>query len=357
MIISFRYYRSSINFPGAVLSALIMLSVMVRSYAQEAPCLERLSDAEQLFQMGIFEDVSVLLEECLDSYEPAEKQRAYKLIVLSRYMNDDIVAAEETMHKLLKEFPSFVPADDDPVDFQFVYSTFRVKKLCDIGLVLGPELAWGTITEPWSPFSERFRYNPGFPGYAAGVRINFFITKNLLINTQPVFSSYKFRIHYATPVNGILQMDQKEQHMLIEIPLYVQAELFKSRIKPYFKAGGMIGYLLSSNINGNIERFDTAGDEIIFTTDNNTQDNKNFRNNLNYFVGGGIGMNIDLNKFRIFTELNWHHSVNEILKQGTNRFDQSSLWTVGWFDSDFRLNKVSLRIGITKSIYWIKKQK
>jgi len=357
MIVSPRYHRPSGRVSGAVLSGIILLSVMIRSYAQEDPCTGRLSDAEQLFQLGVFEDVATLLEECLDTYEPAEKQRAYKLIILSRYMNDDITTAEETMHALLKEFPSFVPADDDPVDFQFVYSTFQVKKLCDIGLVLGPELVWGNISEPWSPFSDRFRYNPGFPGYAAGARINFFITKNLFINTQPVFSSYTFNIHYEAPVNGILQLYQKEQHMLIEIPLFVQAEFFKSRITPYIKAGGMIGYLLSSTTQSNIERFDATGDEIIFTTDNNTQDNKEYRNNLNYFVGGGIGMNIDLNKFRIFAELNWHHSINEILKKETNRYDQNTLWTEGWFDSDFRLNKVSLRIGIAKSIYWIKKQK
>jgi hypothetical protein len=351
-----RYY-SFIRFSCRILLCMSLISGMTRSYAQTEECLNRLNQAEELFQLGIFEDVSVLLEECLGSYEPADKKRAYKLIVIARYMNDEVTAAEETMHAMLKEFPSFKPDNNDPVDFQLVYNTFQVKKLFDLGIVLGPEMAWGIISEFWSPFDDRYKYLPAGPGYNAGAQINYYITSYLTINSQPAISSYSYGIRYNSPINSVLQLNHKEHHFSFEIPLYAQMEFFKTRIKPYIKLGGMAGVLLSSTTKSNVERYDPMNNEIIFTSEENEKNNKQFRNDMNYFVGGGIGMNLELNNYRLFAELDYHQTVNKIMKRGSNRFEQNSLWTEGWFDPDFRLQKLSFRIGIMKSIYLVRKQK
>jgi len=332
-----------------------MLSFNIHS--QPTNCLQRLANAESLFQTGIFEDIPEILEECLDSYEPSEKLKAMKLIVLSRYMNDDVTGSEETMQLLLKEFPLFTPDAGDPVDFQFVYNEFQVKRLVDVGIFLGTETAWGIITEPWSPFADEYTYAPGFPGYSAGVQLNFHINNNFVINTQPALSSYKFRIHYNEPINGILYLKQNEQQTLIELPLYFQAEFLKSHVKPYAKLGGSIGFLISSSTTSSIERYDPTYDEFIYSSGDIKNNNKEFRTSPIFFIGGGIGLNVDFNKYRFFTELNYHQSVNEMLKKGSDRYTQQSLWTEGWFDSDFRLNKASLRVGFVKSFYWIKKRK
>jgi hypothetical protein len=344
--------------PSFPLSLLLSLVLSFNLYSQQPTnCLQRLVDAESLFQTGIFEDIPDILEDCLRSYEPQEKQRALKLIALSRYMNDDITGAEETMRLLLKEFPLFKPDASDPIDFQFVYNEFKVRRLFDIGIFAGSGTAWGIITEPWSPFADEFTYAPGFPGYDIGSQISFHIIKNLVINSQPALSSYKFRIHYDSSINGILDLKQSEQQTLIELPLNVQVEFLQSHIKPYFKLGGTIGFLISSNTKSSIERYDPTYDETIFTSGDIINDHKEYRNNLIFFAGGGIGLNIDFNKYRLFTELNYHQSLNEMLKKGSNRYDQESLWTEGWYDSDLRINKVSLRVGFVKSFYWIKKRK
>jgi hypothetical protein len=340
-----------------ILSLPLSLCLSFSVHPQPTHCLQRLADAESLFQTGIFEDIPDILEDCLRSYEQPEKLRALKLLVLSRYMNDDITGAEETMHQLLKEFPQFKPDINDPVDFQYIFHTFTVKRLISVGIFAGSETAWGIITEPWSPFADEYLYAPGFPGYAVGPQINFHITKNLVINSQPALSSYKFRIHYESPINGILDLKQQEQQMLIELPLNIQFEFLKSRVKPYFKLGGTVGLLMSSHTKSNIERYDPVNNEITFTSGDIRNDNTEFRNNLFFFAGGGIGMNIDFNKNRFFVELNYNQSLNEMLKEGSNRYDQASLWTEGWFDSDFRINKASLRAGFVKSFYLIRTHK
>ena len=68
-------------------------------------------------------------------------------------------------------------------------------------------------------------------------------------------------------------------------------------------------------------------------------------------------MNIDFNKNRFFVEINYNQSLNEMLKKGAKRYDQTSLWTQGWFDSDFRINRASLRLGFVKSFYLVRKHK
>src|SRR4030042_3264942 len=343
--------------PSPLLLFALSLCLSFSVHSQPTHCLQRLADSESLFQTGIFEDIPDILEDCLRSYEQPEKLRALKLLVLSRYMNDDITGAEETMHQLLKEFPQFKPDINDPVDFQYIFHTFTVKRLISVGIFAGSETAWGIITEPWSPFADEYLYAPGFPGYAVGPQINFHITKNLVINSQPALSSYKFRIHYESPINGILDLKQQEQQMLIELPLNIQFEFLKSRVKPYFKLGGTVGLLMSSHTKSNIERYDPVNNEITFTSGDIRNDNTEFRNNLFFFAGGGIGMNIELNKSRFFVEINYCQSLNEMLKKDAKRYDQSSLWTEGWFDSDFRINKASLRAGFVKSFYLIRTHK
>jgi hypothetical protein len=343
--------------PSPILPIAFSLFLSFNAFSQTTNCLQRLSDAESLFQTGIFEDIPDILEECLDTYQPPEKLKAMKLIVLSRYMNDDVNGSEETMHLLLKEFPLFKPDAGDPVDFQYVYNTFQVQRLVDAGIFLGSETAWGIITEPWSPFTDEFNYAPGFPGYSLGAQINYHLTKNLVLNSQPALSSYKFRIHHDSPINGILDLKQQEQQTIIELPINIQAEFLKSRIKPYVKLGGTIGFLMSSNTKSTIERYDPVNGGTIFTSREIINDHKEFRKNMVFLAGGGIGLNVDFNKYRFFSELNYHQSFSGILKKGANRYDQVNLWTEGWFDSDFRINKVSLRFGFVKSFYWIRKKK
>ena len=85
------------------------------------------------------------------------------------------------------------------------------------------------------------------------------------------------------------------------------------------------------------------------------RDHQEFRNSLYYFLGGGIGVRINLKKSYIFTEVDYHISLNKTLKKGTDRYDQTNLWTHAWIDSDFGLMNTSIRVGIARSIYTIKK--
>jgi hypothetical protein len=117
----------------------------------------------------------------------------------------------------------------------------------------------------------------------------------------------------------------------------------------------MIGLLIASGTESNIGRLDPLTRESIYITETISRDNLDERKKIHYYPGGGIGMKINYNKTCFFIEANYHQSLNEILKKGTNRFDQNSVWTEGWFDSDFRLSKASIRVGFVKKFFLIRK--
>ena len=160
-----------IQFLKIPLTAVFMVFLLSVSYAQDEDCLDRLEEAENMFNTGVFEDIPGLPDQCIKTFEAKDKLKAFRLIILAQYLNDDIAAAEETMHELLKEFPDYKPAINDLADYQLVYRSFKVKNVFDIGGFTGPVLGFGSITEPWSPFNSTFTYSIASPGIVAGKKL------------------------------------------------------------------------------------------------------------------------------------------------------------------------------------------
>jgi hypothetical protein len=341
----FRFILALFIFPG--------FTVLTRAQSQD--CITKLNGAETLFNNGIFEEVPPMLEDCMDLYSESNKQRAYRLIILAHYMNDDVMAAEEAMYLLLKEFPDYRPAANDLIDFHYVYNSFAVKKSMDLGITLGPAWTSGRIIEPYSPFSGKFAYRPSGPGIFAAAFIDIPLTPLLSLNTEPGYLLAKYEIRYEDqPVGGIYNIEQTETNSLIQLPVYAKATFLENQFQLFAKAGFLLGYLTGSKTQSKMETLDPDG-TINYTTESIQQDHLSFRNSLHYFLGGGIGMKVNFKKSYLFTEADYHISLNKTLKNGTNRYDQPNLWSQGWIDSDFALRTFSVRVGMAWSIYTIKK--
>ena len=335
-------------------SALILIATAV-SWAQGQDCLTKLDGAESMFNNGLFEEVPSLLEDCLDLYSESDKQKAYRLIILANYMNDDIAAAEESMYLLLKEFPDYQPDADDLVDFHYIFNSFHVNRSLDVGVTLGPAWTFGRIIEPFSPFSDKFTYRTDGPGFFAAAYLDIPLYLLFSINTQPGYLLAKYRIHYDSPINGIFSIEQSETNSFIQLPVYGKATFLQGQVQLFAKAGFVLGYLTSSKTQSRMEKYDPASGSIDYSTEILQLDHKEFRNSLYYFLGGGLGLKINFKKTYLFTEMDYHISLNKTLKKGTNRYDQPNLWTHGWIDSDFALSNISVRVGVARSIYTIKK--
>ena len=113
--------------------------------------------------------------------------------------------------------------------------------------------------------------------------------------------------------------------------------------------------MTGSKTESKIERLDPATGNIVYTKPGTQRDHIEFRNRLYYFLGGGAGLKLNFKKAYLFTEIDYHVSLNKTFKKGTNRYDQNNLWAQAWVDSDFGLNNISIRVGMAWSIYTIKK--
>jgi hypothetical protein len=337
-----------------ILSATLFFFATFVSRAQSQDCLTKLDGAETLFNNGIFEEVPPLLEDCMDLYSENDKKKAYRLIILAYYMNDDIPAAEESMYLLLKEFPDYKPAANDLVDFQYIYNSFEVRKSLDVGITLGPAWTDGRIIQPFSLFSQKFSYRPDGPGFFAAAYLDIPVNEVFSINTEPGYLLARYKIHYENLIDGIVRIDQSETNSLIQLPVYGKVTFLQGQVQLYAKAGFMLGYMTSSKIQSNVERYNVQG-VLDYSSETVRQDHLAFRNSLYYYLGGGAGMKLNFKKTYLFTEVDYHISLNKTLKAGTNRYDQPNLWTYAWIDSDFSLSHISVRVGIARSIYTIKK--
>ena len=101
-------------------SLLTFLFCVSELIGQEADCLERLDNAEILFNSGIFEDIPLLIEDCIEYYSEENTKKAYRLIVLAYYMNDEVESAELAMQYLLSDYPEYKPPLGDQAEYQFV---------------------------------------------------------------------------------------------------------------------------------------------------------------------------------------------------------------------------------------------
>ena len=338
--------------PKFILTTSFIVLAATVSWTQEQDCLTNLDGAETLFNSGLFEEVPLLLEDCMELYSETDRQKAYRLIILAQYMNDDIAAAEESMYLLLKEFPDYKPTASDLVDFQYIYNSFEVKKSLDLGITLGPAWTFGRIIEPFSPFSDNFTYPANGPGIFAAAYLDIPVNQIFSINTEPGYILARYKIQYENPINGIYRIEQSETSSLIQLPVYGKFTFLESQLQLYGKAGFLLGFMTSSKTESSTERLGaTSG----ITSQSVQLDHLEFRNSLYYFLGAGFGLKINFKKTYLFTEVDYHISLNKTLKSGKNRYDQTNLWNQGWVDSDFGLSTVSLRVGIARSIYTIKK--
>jgi len=327
-----------------ILTTSFLLLVTANTWAQEQDCLSKLDGAETLFNNGLFEEIPALLEDCMELYTETDKKKAYRLIILAHYMNDDVTAAEESMYFFLKEFPDFQPAAIDLVEFQYIFNSFSVRRSLDLGVTIGPAWTSGRIIEPFSPFSDKFTYRASGPGLSAAAFIDIPVNPMFSINTEPGYLLAKYEIRYKDAINGIYNIEQSETSSLIQLPVYAKVTFLESTMQLYAKAGFLLGFMTGAKTQSNIN-----------TQPSIELDHMEYRNRLYYFLGGGAGLKINFKKTYLFTEVDYHVSLNKTLKEGTNRYDQPNLWTQGWIDSDFGLNTLSIRVGMAWSIYTIKK--
>jgi hypothetical protein len=126
--------------PNLKLPALfLILSCSVFILSGQEDCSSKLVEAQRLYRQGLIEDIPQLLQPCIESgFTRAQRNEAYKILILAYLFDGNQYNAENTMVDFLKKNPEYEVMPNDPVEFISLFETFRTMSVFSFGLNFGP---------------------------------------------------------------------------------------------------------------------------------------------------------------------------------------------------------------------------
>ena len=88
----------------------------------------------------------------------------------------------------------------------------------------------------------------------------------------------KLGMQYEKTINDIYAIDQSEKNIRLNLPLNSRFVFFDTRFQLYLKFGGLGSYLITSDTESKIERYDPVSGGLINTTENIRRNHADFRN-------------------------------------------------------------------------------
>jgi len=349
---------SRVSIAGLYLLILFVIQFYSLS-AQDEECAFTLREAEQLYNQGLIENIPQMLQSCIEKgFSREDRLSAYKLIILCSLYNDDLELAHDQMLAFLKKYPEYELTPTDPEEFRFLFEEYKTRPIFDYGIFVGTNWAHGITVEPYSPLDQhgdRLRYRPDNVGLQVGALLNFYITNNIQVSLEPMYTQKLIRLDHADEiVNDLIRPERFERQSFVDLPLTFTYDFNLGRFRPYARAGGQFSYLFEAKTSSVTGFLDSSGNLIL---ENSGPDedmlnyyNKEYRNKFNYSIlfGGGIKLKINKGYFYLDTRYN----IGLSLLNTGNRFDlHEQIFKYLCTDSDFRLNNFMITFGFVRSFY------
>ena len=135
---------------AAMLLLVFSLAFQLPVLSQEN-CTNTLQEARNYYEQGLVEKIPQLLAPCLEEgFSRAQKIEAYKLIILAHLFNYDQIEAETTMEEFLRKFPEYEIMPDDPVEFVYLFESYRTTSVFSVGITAGANITDPRIIEPFT---------------------------------------------------------------------------------------------------------------------------------------------------------------------------------------------------------------
>jgi hypothetical protein len=324
-------------------------------------CSLKLQEAQKYYDQGMIDEIPNILSPCIETgFTRAQKIEAYKLIILSYLFNDDQFEAERTMVEFLKKFPEYEIMPNDPVEFVYLYESYRTTSVFSFGLLAGINLTNPRIIEPYTVFdiNNVTLENIMKPGFQVGLGIGRYISKRMLMNLEFYFTEnqYSFTDKLKMPLAGgndaINSVSYNEKIYKAEFPLTFTYEFSIKKVHYFFRTGASVAKITKAT--GTPSR--RYSEELPPVTGEKS-DITDYRNTILYsgIVGGGFRYKIP--KGVISLELRANIGLNNIVKSDM-RYNNYELYSKFYYlDDDFSLNTFSLTAGYYFSFYKPKKQR
>jgi hypothetical protein len=328
--------------------------------AQTNDCANKIQEAQKLYDQGLIEEIPQMLAPCMETnFTRVQKIEAYKIIILSYLFDDNQFEAERTMVEFLKKFPEYEIMPNDPVEFVYLFESYRTTSVFSFGMSAGFNLTNPRIMEPYSVFdlkeaklSDRTR-----TGFQVGVGVGNYLSRNMLLNVEFLFAEnqYSFtdelRIPLAGGNDGINSVVYKEKLYKVELPVSLSYE-FTGRKVHYFVRTG----LSLASITGVTGVATREFSEEAQAVTGETQDMSIYRRKMLYSALLGTGIRYKVPRGVLTLDLRANFGMNNIVKPEKRYLNQQMITRSYYLDDDFSLTTFSLSAGYYFSFYKPKKQ-
>jgi hypothetical protein len=350
------------NNPGKISKTLILMTFLVfytfALYSQD-DCGTKIQEAQKYYDQGMIEEIPKMLAPCMESgFTHNQKIEAYKLIILSYLFDDNQFEAEKTMVEFLKKYPEYEIMPNDPVEFVYLFESYRTTSVFSFGLTAGFNLTDPRVIQPYSVFDLRnvSMKNTMKPGFQVGIGVGRYISRKMFFNLEFKFTEnrYGFKDEIITPLpgtDGITSVTYSERLYKIMLPLSLSYEFNAKKVHYFLRTGFSVGKI--TGVTGIASR--KYAEEMPAITEE-TQNMSYYRKNMLYTALIGTGIRYKVPRGVLTVELRTNLGLNNIVRPERRFENQQQIDKSYYIDDDFSFNSFSLSAGYYFSFYRPKKQ-
>ena len=334
-----------------IISFIFLILSSFISFSQEDECAFKLREAEKLYQQGLIEEIPELIGNCLESgFNKEDKLQAYKLLILTYLFEDEVQSAENAMFEFIKKYPEYEIVPTDPVDFVYLYESYKAVPIVSFGATLGGSYSIATVKEPWGTNNLNGAlgsYNHSGMGLQFGLKFNVFIHDKIEFNSEILYTQNKFEF-YDENFLGIYTQSFDEMQIRLDIPLTFTYDFdLHKKIKTFVRGGLCMGilmddYVLASNT------YNDNSLEPLTGVDFKVNDQ---RKTLNYWAVTGTGIKYKIARGYLIYDIQYHLGLsNQVIPE--NRFSNADeLFYYKYVSNDFWVSNFVMRVGYVYSLY------
>lgn len=348
-----------------ILSIILCTVVSYRVNSQSEECVFTLQEAERLYSLGQIENIPEMLDSCIvEGFNKDERLQAYKLIILTYLMDDNMRKADSAMVDFLKKYPEYEITPADPAEFVYVKNSYKTIPSFSLGVIGGINMTFPYSVEQFGVHnleSASGNYSATAPGFQAGISVIKYLSPRFDLNLEILYqqSVYNYSLipqKQTSAFDPNYELEILESTSMLSFPFSFTVDLTKGKWKPYLRAGIVGTYYLSSSIDPKRSYSDGSLDDVAGQPVS-TSDLGN-RTELNFYAqaGGGLKFNyqgkgyflLDVRFLAGFTK-----AVN-----AENRLDPNSdlIFRYKFTDDDMYINNLTISLGWIYPIYISKKQ-
>jgi hypothetical protein len=340
----------------------LFLSTQTTFLLAQNGCAATLSEAQDSFEAGHLYAIPATLKPCLDNgFSPDERKQAYWLLTRTYLIIDDPISAEDSYLKLLRLDPEYIIDEEkDPIEVVLLSKKFKTTPIFTwtyfkVGLNTTSAEHINTYTTG-NNNNNNAKYS-GSLGFQMSSELELNVNDNWSLNAEFVFARRSFS--YTNTLFGEDHQSLTENQSWLEMPFFIKYSRAYDKFHPYVYGGYGLQFLLSSTIkpelnnrepaeDGTFSALPVNGDPITVT---------NSRTRFTQSAIAGAGVRYRVGYAYLMFEARYTIGLRNLLDKN-NQYPQSGdaysnelTFRYGYVDSDFKINSLSMVIGVVKPLY------